>query len=1303
MTAIFISHSSKDNVSAQQLAEWLKEKCFESLFLDFDPQFGIPAGRDWEQELYHQLRICRAVVVLCSHHSVASDWCFAEVAMARFLGKKIFPIRIDSCTPPAVLGDQQMIDFSHQPATAHGRLWQGLSHRFRQDAAPPRPSAEAYDRLLQGLIKAGLDPKDLFQWDSLRPPYPGLMALQEADAALFFGREEALREGLDRIRNLRRFGGKAVLMLLGASGSGKSSLLRAGLLPNLRRDPDAWLVLGPFRPGADPFVELGIALAGAFADHGEKRDRQVITDRLREAAQQGGPADELQRQISDLRILANRPDATVVLAIDQLEELLGDGEPSGQGSTLPPSPFLSLLHTVLEPAEGRILVLGTLRSDFLDSFQRHPDLRDLPFDQLMLGPMGVEGFTQTIEGPAGVAGLKLESGLVQRMVQDTSTEDALPLLAFTLRELWEVEGRTKGELSTETYIEKLQGLTGSVQRAADGVINARPLDATATNHLRRAFLAMTRINEQGNYARRSVEWNDLPPDSHEILERFVEARLLVSKEKGAVEVAHEALLRNWPLLKGWLDENREFLLWRQRFQATLIEYELSGTLLRGAPLAAAERWRSATASDSAERKLIDQSLASRRREKLIRRGILAGAASVGAVFTAAIWWQLQETRAAEAQQYAANAHLFVETFPQRSMIHGLAAMGSLDGNARESISLTEILVKAMALNMEGFGPTLNSGQGLIRSLVGLRNGELISGGQDGTIRRWRNGKPLGPSIATGQGGIYSLVELGNGDVVSGGENGSLRVWRQGKALGEPLPTGQGKIYALAPLGSGDWVSGGEDGSLRFWQGGKALGDPIPTGQGKVYRLLVQRNGVLVSGGSDGTLRLWRNGKPLGSLIQTGQERVWSLVELENGDLISGGTDGTLRRWRNGKPIGEAIQTGQERVGSLLELGNGDLISGGSDGTLRRWRNGKPIGQAIPTGQERVWSLVRLTKDELVSGGNHGTLRRWRISEPLSEPIQTFQDRVLSLVVATDGELITGGRDGSLRRWREGKLFGQPIAAGQLSISSLVALANGEVVSGGGDGSLRRWRQGKPVGASIDSEQGQIFSLVQLRNGELISGGEDGTIRRWKDGRPLGAPIPTDQGLVTSLVELGNGELISGGGDGTIRRWRQGKALGPPIPTDQREVLSLVALGNGELVSGGSDGSIRRWRNGQPLGKPIPTGQGRVWSLLEWSNGELISGGERGTLRVWRDGVPQGEVISTEQGMILAMILLKPNDSRVQPQLVSASDDGTFKILPRPEQVILAACRQLRQHPSLTTPQTPAEKKASETCRGFHTF
>ena len=194
MSAIFISHSSKDNAWAERIVAWLKEQGHQSLFLDFDPQNGIPAGRDWEKELYHQLRRCRAVIALCSEHFNASQWCLSEVAIASNLGKSLFPVEITPCSPPALLRKAQVTRFTQDPE-------------------------EGFRRLARGLAEAGLDPKDIFQWDSSRAPYPGLMAFQEADAPVFFGRDREIQEGLDRLHNLHRYGGKALLLVLGASGS----------------------------------------------------------------------------------------------------------------------------------------------------------------------------------------------------------------------------------------------------------------------------------------------------------------------------------------------------------------------------------------------------------------------------------------------------------------------------------------------------------------------------------------------------------------------------------------------------------------------------------------------------------------------------------------------------------------------------------------------------------------------------------------------------------------------------------------------------------------------------------------------------------------------------------------------------------------------------------------------------------------------------------------------------------------------------------------------------------------------------
>jgi hypothetical protein len=181
MTAIFISHSSADNAAAAEMKAWLEAQGHTSLFLDFDPEAGIKGGSGWEQTLYRQLRQCQAVIALLSPNWLASKWCFPELVLARERGKAIFPVKVQPCEAGGVFGDIQHIDLTAEPE-------------------------EGYRRLKIGLLERGLDPQDVFDWDPKRPPYPGLLAFQAEDAAIFFGRGEEILKTLETLDALRRQG-----------------------------------------------------------------------------------------------------------------------------------------------------------------------------------------------------------------------------------------------------------------------------------------------------------------------------------------------------------------------------------------------------------------------------------------------------------------------------------------------------------------------------------------------------------------------------------------------------------------------------------------------------------------------------------------------------------------------------------------------------------------------------------------------------------------------------------------------------------------------------------------------------------------------------------------------------------------------------------------------------------------------------------------------------------------------------------------------------------------------------------------
>jgi hypothetical protein len=215
LSAIFISHSSKDADLAKDLQRRLAERNHHSVFLDLDPEKGIVGGQSWERTLYRKLRACRIVIALCTDHYLGSNWCFAEIALARMEGKQIIalqaaPLLSAHAAMPAILTQDQFIDLRARSDEGFARLWRSL-------------------REFDFVSVAG-------EWDPKQPPYLGLSAYQEKHAPVFFGREV---ESLAGIELLER-GAPSLVMVLGASGSGKSSLVLAGMLPRRRSRETNW-------------------------------------------------------------------------------------------------------------------------------------------------------------------------------------------------------------------------------------------------------------------------------------------------------------------------------------------------------------------------------------------------------------------------------------------------------------------------------------------------------------------------------------------------------------------------------------------------------------------------------------------------------------------------------------------------------------------------------------------------------------------------------------------------------------------------------------------------------------------------------------------------------------------------------------------------------------------------------------------------------------------------------------------------------------------------------------------------------
>lgn len=418
-------------------------------------------------------------------------------------------------------------------------------------------------------------------------PYPGLRALSQRDAPVFFGRGAETDQLLARLRTSPTH----FLGVVGASGSGKSSLVGAGLLPRLAdgaiEGSRSWrfIRMSPSQGDRDPFTSLARQLA-ALPPPSEAAER--LRDEMRADPERTG-------DIAAAVLPRDQPWAELVVFIDQLEELF----------TVVPLDLREPFDTAIGAmtAHRRIRVIATLRSDFFPSAANYPKLAPLlQHSHFLLLPPSWRSLTDMVVKPAEQAGIEFEAGLADRLVSESGIEPgSLPLLAYTLDQLFDAE--PDAQLTHATY-DRLGGIRGAISRRAEDAYTAA--DTESQTALPRLFRELVAVDRTGIATRQRAVRRVLAedPPTARLAEQLVRSRLLIADTHDGVEtleVAHEALFASWPRLKLWLDESRDFLLWRQRLRFAMDQWQRSGrrneALLSGVFLDEALGWLGRRARD----------------------------------------------------------------------------------------------------------------------------------------------------------------------------------------------------------------------------------------------------------------------------------------------------------------------------------------------------------------------------------------------------------------------------------------------------------------------------------------------------------------------------------------------------------------------------------------------------------------------------------------------------------------------------------------------------------------------------------
>jgi WD40 repeat protein/DNA-binding SARP family transcriptional activator len=1139
-----------------------------------------------------------------------------------------------------------------------------------------------------------------------RNPYKGLRAFEEADATDFFGREAlvarliaTMGESTDASR---------LLAVVGPSGSGKSSVVDAGLLPAVRAGAvagsDQWFVAS-MTPQDRPFDQLERALLAVGVDApASMAELLEADDGLREAT---------------ARLLP--PSGQLLLIIDQFEELftLVSDEATRER-------FLSVMAQAIGDPASPVRIVITLRADFYDRPLRHERFgRQLALRTVPVPPLTPEELERAVAAPAERVGLQLEPGLVARMVAEMSQKPgALPLLQYALTELW--ERREGPRLSLHAY-DASGGIAAAVGRRAEELVVQ--LDSDGRETARQLFLRLVELGEgTADTARRVLrsQLDALPTDQERmeaVIERFARYRLLLldrdPETRGpTLELAHEALLHAWPRLQAWIDEARDDLRSQRRLSAAAVQWvdgerEVS-FLLSGARLEQTEHWAGATRMllTQAEREFLAASLAERdrtvaedelrrARERALERramtrlrglvlalgigALLAGGLSLFALSESGR--AAQETRIATARELAAASVANLAVDPERSILLALEAVAvtrTVDGTVlpeAEDALHRAVTASRIVLRVPGVGGALAwSPDGSIFVTEGPEDSGLLD------IRSAVTGEPMLPAWHGHDVDVNDVAFSPDGSLLlTTGDDGTAAVWDPATGRLQYRVSGTGQVWGptFSPDGSRAAAVWSEEDVLRVWDA--ATGEAIPNGE-----VVVEGTPTGASFNADGS-----------SLAITLRGPAVVVLDLASGELLPFALEHGIfafdaawspdGRWLATAGRVPAVRIWDAKTGDLKF----DLPAHGGDASLVRWSpDSTRLATGASDGSVKVWQVAEHGADEILSlsgldtasgiaglafspDGDHLMTGDWAITGVQIWDVRPDGEAEWPTLVrgaaaqgavafAPDGRLVASLSEGQvvIREARTIEELGL-LGHGEDTAPGIAVSPDGALVAaaGGEDDTARVWQMASGDDVFEVPHDAAVLTVNWSPEGTLLAMGDDAGQVTIVDRSGEVVRVLSDPESEILMVRFSpDGRLLAvvrefGPWSVAIWDW-EASEMRVELPFAARDV-AFDSTGTRIATAGigGPDVVIWETESGQEL--QTLTGEvAQLWGLA-WSadDSRIAAGGFDGPVRLW-------DVQAGVEALVLRGHIAPVNGLAFSPdgsQLASTSVDGTVRV------------------------------------------